>query len=517
MPIGVILLLLTMVASGREPESPLALSLERAGKALEMRQWDEAVAQYIEASHQGMSQDSLMYFLAGTALAKGAADTALVFNFAIGFQPKTPLHTAAINQRMRIYTELGMESEVARLQDSLASPFRRDVASWFPKGKLRLGSGYSHETVVEEALFPDRPGPDGPPNAVLQGHFRRLQAGLEWSVGLGKTTTLEIESGYRSFKAIYRDSSKSDLGVELRMTRLWKHLFAGLGFWRVDNGYNPVSHLQRSDISLVTLTRKSLHLANLGFERDFYGDQRRKHEMLWALYYWDLNIATAEGFNLTVSANGYFADAQRMERLKIIFVESGTMGRTEHFTDRTFTQRVPGNRFTSAVNSLNYFEREDQVSRLDYWAVSVAPAYTHPLFSRWDGSIQVGFSAFYYPRDFVWQQISPVIPIPSLPLTVAYSRLEGRYFYVDEQKIGGDDLFNEDTPVFDLQKYSQKRVDLSSELTLTLKRKTLRWGTLEFRSQARYLHSNLAEHAPVEIPKWDIGVGFDWRNKWEFL
>ncbi len=501
-------MLLGVSAYSMEPHSSRQSSLVLAQQALEAEKWDEAIAHYITASHQGLSRDSLLYFLAETSLQKGASDTALVFNLAIQPKPDSPLLPAVIGQRMKIYGGLGMNEEVTRLRDSLQSPFRRAVKPWLPRGSARLGSGYTSEGMLEAR-------PEGTSESLSQGPSHRMDASLEWSLGLGNFAQLEIEGGYKVFQAYYRDSLKRDLGVDMRLVRLWERLHAGYGFRVIGNETaNPLqsrigSQLHRGDLSLVSPTVSGLHFANLGYEREVHRNGRRDHEMFWLMYYWDASISTGRGLALTLMFNGYFADPQYLDMFKVIFVESGLSGRTTHYTSREFEDLVPGNRFNVAQNSLkDYSVGENQVSTFNHYSVGIAPSYAWPLGTKWDLSAQIGVATFYFPKAYVWSSASP----DAVPVTVAFSRLEESYFRVDEAEIGGDNPFGDS-----LQVFKRKRTDVSTEFRMTFTRKLARWGALEFRSQGRYTISNFAAYAPVRIPRWEVGIGIDWRNKWEFL
>ncbi|GEM_PF-3355424 len=488
-------------------------------QALQTNRPDDAREHFMDAYRQGLSVDSLYYFLSEAALGKFAYDTAMAFNLSIRTPASEPFRQAVLVQRYKLYAQTGLAKDAAILLDSMSAKpdlpsGRRKEFNW------RMGSGYFREDNYLAREYPFGIDLGG---FLSEGWQFRNQAELLWPLAVYRGGSLTLGVTGDGIKSYAKDSLDYRAGSLLRLRGLFSDSLAFTFSGDIGNvtGTGPVTSC-RLESSYLSFSDIGLTMIQGGYESEWGRSWERRFDGIWFSFYHDRSIRKDRGFNYSFSASAIRVNPiEDRTSLRVMYVDDVTKVKPTHYQNGDFQDTLPGNsiatyqKYTSATGAF------DAITRTPQGLVILIPSigYSFPLPWKFTGETGGTYAFTYYPEVYSWQDA----PVPGAFQELATGDFHGlalnradgkRYAAVILDKNGGFQEFYGPGP---LVQRNRHRVDQQLGASLTLRHRLARWGTLSLEGTLKRNWSNLSEGAPLWIPDWDDGANLKWSRSWEWL
>ncbi len=472
----------------------------------------------MESRRLGMSQDSLYYFLAETALSKYTYDTAMAFNFSMRPKPKGPFREMMLKQRYRLYVLAGLKEDAARLRDSLAEVLVAAKPNRNPALDFKLSSGYGRENNVAAHSYPFDQDLG---RFQSEGWVLRNQAGLLWPLPLPGRIPWSAGLGYDVGKSYFKDSLDYRTSVTLKADELWKNVSLAMSgqVGRIAGAGTVFSYKVES--SFLSLSTSGLTYANGGYETEWVPDGRRRFDAFWASLYHDRSLRKGRGFSYTLSATGIRMDpVLQEEQVKVIYVGDVTQAKPTHYRDSSFQDTLPKN---SIATNAQYFAATGtraETTRSPQGLLALLPslAYNFPLFWGFVGEAGGGYVLTIYPEAYSWEEASLPEALRNAPAdlrALAMNKADGRLYgaaLVAEN--GGLREYYGTQP---LARREEQRIDQQAQASVTLRRPLRGWGSISLEGGVKRTWSTLSGMAPIWIPAWESGLSLKWSRNWDWI
>jgi hypothetical protein len=471
----------------------------------------------MEANRLGMSKDSLYFFLAEAAFSHSAYDTALAFNLAIGTPDKGALRESVLNQRYRIYSRAGLQSDAAAVADSLGvkpqPPPRRGH-----EFNLRFSSGYFREDDYPATLYPL--GLDLG-DVRIEGAQYRNRAQLLWPLFTSGKTPWTGGVEYDLMKSYAKDSLDYRAGLMLKEDDLLIDSLSLSVSAEVGNvaGTGLVSSY-KFEASFLSFSGKGITMIQGGVESEWTDAWENRFSGFWASFYQDRSLATGRGFNYSLSVSGIVVDPIReSSRQAVIFVDDIGKARPTHFRDSTFRDTLPANslatyfQYTSHIDS-NAFAT---VSPQGFLTVLPNLGYSFPLPFSLSGEIGTHYILTVFPQPYAWSLAPPPAGnaeaggFRGLALNQADGKRYAALLILKDGRFQGDAYGP--SPV---RRVERIRVDQQAGADVSLRRRLGRWGTLTLDGTVKRNWSTVSVIAPIWIPEWEMVAAMKWSKGWKW-
>lgn len=484
--------------------------------ALDAQQADSARDFFLSAYQEGMSADSLYYFLSEVANRKLAYDTAMVFNLSIRALKDESFRQAVMQQRYRLYVQVGLKKEADAVLDSMTvkplAPRRPKELRW------RLGAGYFLENNHAARDYPFGIDLGG---YLSEGWQFRNQAELLWPLPSLLENTWNLGFTADAIKSYAKDSLDYRGGLLIRNRGFFSDSLAITlsGQFGQITGYGFVSSYKLETAYLV-FTAKGLSLLQAGYESERDKSWRNRFEGLWFSLYHDRAIRKGHGFNFALTGSWIRIEpTEERTNLKVMYVDDVSKTKPTHFQNQDFRDSLPGNGITTFLRYISATGSYESVSRSPQGLAMLIPSMGYTVALPWkiSGDISGSYAAAYYPQPYAWQEVDDP---PQFDKTssdfhgLAMNRADGKlYSAVLAQQSGGFQEYYGSTP---LREQNFHRLDQQLGINLSLRRPWPRLGIFSLEGITKRNWSNLEKRSPIWIPNWNFGVSLNWNRNWEW-
>ncbi len=486
-------------------------------EAIRTNKPDSAREFFLGAFRQGLSRDSLYYYLSEVAFSTFAFDTAMAFNLSINTPKEEPFRQAVLDQRYRLYIQVGIPLAAKAILDSMSI---KPSHSKPPKElHLRLGTGYFRESNYSAKDYPFGFDLGG---FLSEGWQFRNQAELIWPLSsfAGESWCLGFNAdGIKSFA---KDSLDYRGGALLRVKGFFSDslTFSLSGQVGKVSGFGYVS-TYKLESAYLAFTSNGLTLVQGGYESERDETWRHRFDGFWFSFYHDHSPRHGYGFNFGLTTSLIRVDVTEEEKsIHVIYIDDVTKAKPTHYQNENFRDTLPGSgistflRYSTATGTFTSRNRSPQGLAM------ILPSLGYAFVLPWKFSVDVGitYTSIFYTEPYTWQEAETPPPFSNTAASgfrgLALSRADGKlYSALLLQESGG---FQEYYGATSLQEKSIYRLDQQWGTRISMRRHWGPLGTFALEGQFKKNESNIADRASYWIPKWEIGANLKWNRSWQW-
>ncbi len=502
---------------------------------LETRQWRPAIGAFIQSGKEGVSRDTVYYYMAEALIGEGSLDTALACNYVIDVAESSPLHLKALEQRYTIYTSLGITDEALKVFQQLPphSRFRKPARKH--RFSITVGGigGYGGQSDWEQDIYPFNAGRE-PVSQSDRGGLGRLYAVSSFNYPVWGRVILEAGLKLKAVKQYDTFYDDVDVGGYIKESNiLIKNISVEYSYLKdkVSEEYYSSLHsilcswfLNYSGGLVYISTGADLSRSNISYNR--YHD-------FWGLLYTGRSLR--KGIELQVNlVSTYFSLAPYYSfypyPLTILNVEDIDNTQTPYYTDDAYGEfiNVPGYDPRISTDYPNFTEVFIPYSDTMNFSASLSREYINI-----NPSIGISINKFgliwksvisgqldIYPEMYHWFS-SNTLQSDILSsnysqdgsLWLARNRGDGQLYSINELNYPGPVLSSTFSAVpITFEKNEVYRRDWGGGFLFLIQKNMPRWGELSLSVNVKRIWSTLGRQAPVDIPKWEIMASLGYRK-----
>ncbi len=509
--------------------------LRQGLKQLDKHNFDEALNSFTRAADAGMSKDSVCYFYAEAYAAKGAFDTALVFNFGVKAAGNPGLALLALKQRAAIYLVLKWKKDADQILDSLSNLPRYSRRPYLPDAGFRIGADYTERRELDQVSFPF----DGPLEAqYYNGPGYDGYGYARWEIPIGRRFLIKPGlEGLVTSKYYQTMTSRDSVNRALGGFVSFEHAPSGLS---LDYGLRRLidyagEYTTQNSVSISRSKTKAGWTTVVlgGYDLETGAGFAKVNQRFWAVGHADQTTVRQKGWTFQLMASYFDAAPIRQlydtsvmlypDSVNVMYVNDVHSSHVIHYQNASSTDTVPRSFLGYVLNSA------DNVAVLDYRTysqrqISVEPSaqYTARLPLAFRASLSCGTSLTYFTEPYSWLTTADpggAYAFAGRPIIVFNEKDQNYYWYlqpIQQNPATFTEVFGS-TPV-DKQAY---RTDLTVELLLNIAHPIGILGTLALRVEASKNYSTLrklklfsweifSQDAPFAIPDRSWSAGITW-------
>jgi len=490
--------------------------------SLKSLETDSALWYFWNASLQGMSKDSLYYFLAELYIVKETLDTALMLNYSIKADTRSGFKRALLQQRFLIYSGLGLSQRASETLDSLWDNRITTAKDFLPGIKINTLTGYNSDYELLSNRYPWHPVTVTPRNDTVADFDHALRITTSWVIPLRQKLGLllagkgTLKKPYLAESAFFdRDSIDFSGGCAVGLSGLFDRMQIEYEWERRKNYLNTLTSTNSISVLYSGYNDRLLYFVNVLYGMDIGGGWKINDQFASLLCGLSRNIGAKNrlGFNLV-------STALMMDEL--VLNRNAYLLPVIDFRNAADTAAIPG-AVLIKVNQSTIIDtvalNAEQVIPNSYIAVMPSVLFERDLMFDISAGITVQWSFNYYFKEYTWSDFKlDSTDIMTRVLTFKNSDPD-EYYWVKETFALKDDiqgsLFNHFTygPV---ERFSKKRIDNGLKVSLTFRR-AFRWlGVFEIEGAAGKSWSTLYPDLPFSIQDWHWYMVMRWYKRFSW-
>lgn len=509
--------------SGETNPGSAAFDFRRPAEAgmrdLQETRYDGALDHFMKAYAQGMSEDSLCYFLAETAFRKSAYDTAMAFNLTIPTPAAGAFRKQILMQRYRLYVQTGLHGDALMLADSIPLKTRPGREKGSHKSfDVRLSGGYFHEDNHAARLYPFSYDLG---TFMSEGMQYKNQARLLWPLFKAGKSPWSAGTEYEVVKSYAKDSLDYRIGMSLKADDLpFESASVTLsGELGKITGTGFIS-AYKLESSYLVFSAKAITMIQGGYETEWTGSWERRFDGFWLSYYHDRSLRTGKGFHYSVSVSGIRVDPVRdRNNQPMMYVDDVEKPKPVHYKDATYRDSVPSRGIAAYLQYTTATSLQEITSTSPQGFIIALPVvgFSFPLPWKLSGDVSGIYGLTVYPQGYRWTE-APTPPQFSQAAGdfrgLALNKADGeKYAAVLVRENGGFSEYYGPDPA---EEKTIRRIDNQLGGEIGLRRRWGGWGALSLEANLKRNGSTLSGTAPVWIPAWNYGAALRWSRGWEW-
>ena len=510
-------------------------SLKKGESLLENQNPDSAIQIFFKANKQGLSNDSLFYFVSKAFLQKGVLDSALMMHYMISDSLNERFRIDYLLQGYLIFSRLEWGKDVKNVLDTLHRLPQYRARLFLPDFEIGITGGYNRYCQVIDTVSPWYKGSEfeyiaspfsEKADIELTWRIVRNQHTFNWGLNGFVYNSINDLNGLK-FDSLALDSAT--LNGSLFGSVSGNHLSTNVSF-SVNRKANDSIFVNGSISERLIEQSNWFPLLQLGASVSMpvngkyvdpgaylftSGVKRIKRKL-------DLNYSCLFG---------YFSSQDFLYKLRIhqkmLYAEDARLQYPIFYTDSTYTtvidtsyvatereRLIKGELKTSIISSA---QTRDVVISLKQPTtnITVNPKVSLNVKGKFPLEICMLWRFKYYPEAFEWYRYEKYL---------IHSKSDNSYYYINDPIVttnNGKLVLNETPQNIIYSHYSYIRIDNTASVALNGQLYNGKYNALKFHTTFSRTWSTLSNVAPFYIPAWSFSASLEWRfkhlNKLSFL
>lgn len=498
--------------------------IQKGLNALENNKPDSALFYFWKASKNGMSKDSLYYFLTEIYIQKKVLDTALMLNYAINSNRNSDIKNQVLMQRHTIFVLLNLSKRADETLDSLWDNRIKTVKNFLPGIKCYSATGYHSDYEYKQIDYPWRKNMSTESEGkTISGMNYQFIITPCWHVPLKRSLSLLLSGKgvlHKNYAAVSgpfdKESYSYSGGVAIGIDGLFKKIQVIYEWERKRSYLQSMTSSNSINVFYSKFSRKTLLFANVLYGIDIGDNLYVNDQYVNVLGGLSKNIGNKSEINFNFGLSCLFMEA-------LEFNDSIDIFQVVDF-EKALKTDIPNSVYLEIdSNVIIGTVYNNIVQIMPNSQISISPRITirRKFLQSFEFSLGLQWKNTRYFENYQWSDYgvdSNDINVP-IPYKVTKEDDSDQYHFIIESFMekteNGTDNFESFTEG-SITRYSKKRIDNSLYADFSFSRRAGNMGVVEFVCVIGKNWSSLSSSLPSTIPNWDWHVSMNWRKQFSW-